>query len=78
MAPDVMHDILEGVVQFGMMMVLKDLILKKHYFQLPSLNDRIKSFNYGPVEAANKPSTIKEAGFSSASDTTMKQTGKNL
>jgi len=60
------------------MMVLKDLILKRHYFQLASLNDRTKSFTYGPVEAANKPSTIKEAGFPSDSETTMKQTGINL
>jgi len=32
MAPDVMHDILEGVMQFGMMMTLKTLILRSTTF----------------------------------------------
>jgi len=75
-APDVMHDLLEGVLQFSIMVLLKEFIIHKKYFHIKTLNNRISSFCYGPIESGNKPSTFKESGFSSASDSSgMKQTG---
>ena len=77
-SPDVMHNLLEGVLQLAIMVLIKELIIKKQYFHIKILNNRITSFCYGPVESANKPSTFKESGFSSASDNGMKQTGKTI
>lgn len=76
MSPDIMHDVLEGVLQVLLIMILKDLIIKKSFLRIKQLNDRIKSFCYGPVEAANRPFLIKEAGFADSKD--IKQSGKFL
>ena len=76
MAPDIMHDILEGVLQVLLIMILKDVVIRKSFLRIQQLNDRIKSFCYGPVEATNRPSLIKETGFSDAND--IKQSGKIL
>jgi len=54
-APDIMHDILEGVLQLSLLMLLKSLVLDKSYFRLHTLNERIGSYCYGPIEASNKP-----------------------
>ena len=72
-APDIMHDILEGVLQLSLLMLLKTLIYEKSYFQLSILNTRIESFCYGPIDTMNKPIKIKETGFLTASD--IKQSG---
>ena len=74
MAPDIMHDILEGVLQVSLIATLKDIILKKSYITIQTLNKRLESFNYGPIDSSNKPSRVKETGFSDAND--IKQSGK--
>ena len=74
MAPDVMHDILEGVLKVSLMATLKDVILKKSLFTIKTFNERVDSFDYGPVDSNNKPSRIKETGFADAND--IKQSGK--
>ena len=76
MSPDIMHDILEGVLQVLLIMLLKDLVIKKSLLRIQQLNERIKSFCYGPVEAANRPSSIKDTNFSDSKD--IKQSGKFL
>ena len=73
MAPDIMHDILEGVLQVSLLVTLKDLILKKSLFTIHAFNERLQSFNYGPIDSNNKPTRIKETGFSNAND--IKQSG---
>ena len=71
MAPDIMHDILEGVLQLSMKMMLKEFISNRKLFSLKTLNSRITSFPYGP-DAKNKPTPIKESTFMSDD---MKQSG---
>ena len=75
MAPDIMHDILEGVLQVNVMMLLKEFIINRSLFRIQTLNSRITSFCYGP-NAASRPVPLKETAFSSASETCMKQSGK--
>ena len=53
-APDVMHDLLEGVCPLELKLVLNELI-NKGYFNLDTLNARMTSFNYGFQEKRNKP-----------------------
>jgi len=55
--PDIMHDLLEGVVPFELALVLKCLIAKK-YFSLDDLNHCILSWPYGSLDKANKPVEI--------------------
>jgi len=69
-----MHDILEGVLQLSLLMLLKSLIIQKSYFRVRKLNERIDSFCYGPIEASNKPIRIKELGFANSND--IKQSGE--
>ena len=53
-APDIMHDMLEGVCPLELKLILNEL-LKKGCFTLEDLNGRITSFNYGQPDKRNKP-----------------------
>lgn len=41
--PDVMHDVLEGALQYEAKLLLQQLILVGHYFTLANLNQQIDS-----------------------------------
>lgn len=56
-APDIMHDLLEGVCSLEVHLVLETLI-QDGYLTLDLLNSRITSFDYGIPDAKNKPSVI--------------------
>ena len=56
-APDVMHDLLEGVCGIEVHLVLAALI-DEGLFDLDLLNSRITSFDYSLAECKNKPSSI--------------------
>lgn len=49
-----MHDVFEGIVPYEVSLVLQQLI-KDNIFTLDFLNCRISSFQYGSVDARNKP-----------------------
>ena len=66
---DITHDFWEGIVPLELSLILKVFISEKKYFNLNFLNERIKSFEYGPVEGINKPSPLKLDG----SDIKVKQ-----
>lgn len=57
-AVDIMHDLLEGVVQYEFKLVFQYLVNKK-YLPLETLSQRIQSFNYGYIERRNRPSGLK-------------------
>ncbi|KAJ8364594.1 hypothetical protein SKAU_G00134250, partial [Synaphobranchus kaupii] len=54
---DIMHDILEGVVQYEMKLLIRHLI--DNYTTSEEIDRRIKSFNYGYMEQNNKPPAVK-------------------
>jgi hypothetical protein len=56
--PDIMHDLLEGVVPLTVSLLLVYCIKKKKYFSRIQLNNMIKNFNYGYTEAVDKPCTV--------------------
>ncbi|XP_028403161.1 uncharacterized protein LOC114525900 [Dendronephthya gigantea] len=56
-APDVMHDLLEGVCGVEVHLVLANLI-GEGLFDLDLLNSRITSFDYATTDSRNKPSSI--------------------
>ncbi len=57
-AVDIMHDLLEGVVQYELKLFFQYLVNHK-YLSLESLSLRIQSFNYGYTERKNRPSGLK-------------------
>ena len=59
------------------MMLLKEFIINRSLFRIQTLNSRIVSFCYGPVDAGNRPTPLKETIFSSANETGMKQSGND-
>lgn len=56
---DIMNDILEGVCKYDICMMLKTMIYHLlNYFNIETLNNRIESFNYGPIDFRNRPSLL--------------------
>jgi hypothetical protein len=55
--PDIMRDLLEGVVPFEMALVLQQLIAKQ-FVSVEQLNRIIDTWRYGPLDKANKPVRI--------------------
>ncbi|XP_072181468.1 uncharacterized protein [Diadema setosum] len=63
-APDVMHDMFEGVCPLELKLILNELIIKK-FFSIDLLNARLLSFNYGFQEKQNKPCPISRTSLRS-------------
>ena len=65
-----------GVVQLTMVMVLRHFVVNKGRFRIQTLNSRIESFCYGPVDNANRPSPLKENLLSASNESaSVKQSG---
>ena len=58
MPPDAMHDILEGVLHYGVKEMLKEFIFVEKLFTLDKLNRRISTFDYGYQDDSNKPAAV--------------------
>lgn len=54
---EVMHDIYEGMLKYGICNCLFYIVRIRGYVPLDLLIDRINSFDYGPHEVSNKPTT---------------------
>ena len=72
LVPDIMHDVLEGVLQYETKLVLIHLIQSCHYLTLRHLNHLIACVNLGYMEVSSRPTEI------SLSDDKLKQNGKLL
>ena len=77
LAPDIMHDILEGSLQYEIKELLKHFIYVKKYFSLDLLNDSICDFPYVLSDKATKPATIAPSVLTS-SDHSVKQKGRHV
>ena len=69
LVPDIMHDVLEGVLQYETKIVLMHLIQSCHYFTLRHLNHLIACVNLGYMEVSSRPTEI------SLGDDKLKQNG---
>lgn len=65
LVPDVLHGVLEGVLQYGVKLLLHHLILHEKSFTLDQLNHCIQSFDYGYHMSKDKPSLIATSRFQS-------------
>lgn len=57
-AVDIMHDIFEGICIYDLTSLLNVLIFENHLFSIDTLNNRIRSFNFGELEKGNTPPLI--------------------
>ena len=73
--PDVMHDVLEGVLPYEMKILLQKFIQDDRYFQLDDLNYKIENFEFGYTETTNRPTPISHNTLTS-SDNSLKQNGR--
>ena len=59
---DVMHTVLEGVLQYEIRLVL-DYFIRNNFFTLVQLNAAIINHDYGYSEVGDKPGPLKETVF---------------
>ena len=76
LSPDIMHDLLEGLLQYELKQLIQHLINEK-VVSLTHINEAIQFFPYGYTDIKNKPCVISTAVMSS-NDHTLKQNGKPL
>ena len=58
--PDVMHDVLEGVLQYEVKIMLQTMVEVEHYLTLNELNSRLGRVELGYMEAKDRPSPISD------------------
>lgn len=63
---DVMHDLLEGVLQYECKEMLTTFINEEKYLTLDQLNERIKRFDFGYYNDKNRPSPISQQTLNNA------------
>lgn len=73
--PDIMHDVLEGVLQYEAKLLLQQIISSDHYCTLVDLNNQIESIELGYSEVKSRPSLISTVTFNEK-DGSLKQSGK--
>jgi hypothetical protein len=57
--PDIMHDILEGVLPLTVRLLLSKICIESKTVTLQELNAKVTEFDYGYTELLSKPSIIK-------------------
>ena len=73
LVPDILHDVLEGALQYEAKLLLKHCILSQKHFTLDHLNQLIDTFELGYMES-NRPSQITSKTLHSQ-DNSLKQNG---
>lgn len=70
-----MHDVLEGVLQYEVKLLLHHLICNEHLFTLDQLNQRIELFDYGYHMTKDEPSIISDSRLQSKDSNLLGQSG---
>lgn len=74
--PDIMHDILEGVLQYEAKLLLRHLIYEEGCLTLEQLNSRISRMELGYMESSNRPSEISTTTLQAEDSNLLTQNGK--
>lgn len=72
--PDIMHDILEGALQYEFKLMLQVMTRTENYFTLDIFNSRLENTDFGYMEAKNKPTSLSSQTVSSDGNS-LKQNG---
>ena len=73
LVPDVMHDCLEGVLQYEIKLLLH-VMVENECFTLKDFNSRLQNVELGYMECKNKPTSISVSTFNSNGNS-LKQNG---
>jgi len=71
---DVMHDLLEGALQYELKLMLQYMIRVETYFSLDRLNTRLMNMDMGYMEVKDQPTSISSATLNSSGHS-LKQAG---
>ena len=72
--PDIMHDLLEGALQYEVKLMLKVMIQDERYFSLEEFNERLATIELGYMEAKDRPTLIASQTLT-RNGHTLKQSG---
>lgn len=62
---DIMHDVLEGALQYEVKLMLQFMVSSEGYFTLETLNSHLEHIELGYMESNNRPTTISSKTFNS-------------
>lgn len=72
--PDIMHDLLEGVLQYETKLMLQTFVNSKKYFTLDEFNSRLENLELGYMESKSRPTLVSHKTLNSESNS-LKQNG---
>jgi len=72
--PDVMHDVLEGLLQYEVKLLLQHMITVEHCFTLETVNMKLENLELSASESINRPTSISPTTYNSAGNS-LKQNG---
>lgn len=74
LVPDIMHDVLEGALQYEAKLILQKFIHEDHFVTLKDINSAIENIDFGHSEGKTRPTPISAKTLSD-SDNSLKQNG---
>ena len=74
LVPDIMHDVLEGVLQHEVKQMLRVMVYEEDYFTVAVLNACLENLELGYMESDDRPSPLDESRLHSNSSS-LKQEG---
>ena len=69
LVPDVMHDLLEGALQYEVKILIREMTHIKEYFTLDLFNTRLTTTELGYMEIKDRPTVLDERKISSSGHT---------
>lgn len=72
--PDIMHDLLEGVLQYVTKLLLQYMVNREKYFTTVEFNSRLENLELGYMESRSRPTQISPKTLNSDSSS-LKQNG---
>ena len=76
LVPDVMHDLLEGALQYEVKILIREMTHIEEYFTLDLFNTRLTTTELGYMEVKDRPTVLDEHKISSSGHT-LSQSGKH-
>ena len=58
--PDIMHDVLEGALEYEVKLLLRVLTENENYFTLDNFNDCLENLELGHMECKSRPTPISK------------------
>lgn len=73
---DILHDVLEGALQYEVKLMLKKFMQDDRYFTIDQINQKIDAFDFGYLESKNRPTPLSLSSITNNDDHSLKQSGK--